>query len=56
MYWRRPAASRPVAWSFAVGRGEIQTSFQAGGIASRWIRYSFSASLMRLPRASTKRK
>jgi hypothetical protein len=41
-----------VAWSFAVGLSEIQTSFQAGGIASSWIRSSFAESVIRLPRPS----
>jgi hypothetical protein len=38
-----------VAWSFAVERGEIETSFQAGGIASASIRASFRSSVIRLP-------
>ena len=42
----------PVACSFAPGRGEIQTSRQAGGIASASIRSSFAGSVIRLPRAS----
>jgi hypothetical protein len=37
-----------VAWSFAVERGEIQTSFQAGGIASASIRANFASSVIRL--------
>jgi hypothetical protein len=43
----------PVAWSFALGLGEIQTSFQAGGITSDSIRSSFSGSEIRRPLAST---
>ena len=39
----------PVACSFAVARGEIQTSFHAGGIASASIRASFRSSVIRLP-------
>jgi hypothetical protein len=41
-----------VAWSFAVARGEIQTSFHAGGITSSSMRASFAASLIRFPRES----
>jgi hypothetical protein len=37
----------------ALGRGEIRTSFHAGGIASASIRSSFSGSVIRLPREST---
>jgi len=43
----------PVACSLAPERGEIQTSFQAGGMTSALIHSSFSASVMRFPRAST---
>jgi hypothetical protein len=53
MYCFRPAASTPVAWSFDEALGEIQTSFQAGGITSDLIRSSFSSSTMRFARAST---
>jgi hypothetical protein len=52
-YCRRPAASTPVACSFALGLGEIQTSFHAGGITSARIRSSFASSAILLPRAST---
>ena len=52
-YCVRPAASTPVAWSFAPGRGEIQTSRHAGGITSSSIRASCSGSVMRCPRPST---
>ena len=51
-YCRRPALSTPVAWSFAPGRGEIQTSFHAGGMTSFSIRSSFASSRISIPRAS----
>jgi hypothetical protein len=51
-YCRRPAASTPVACSFAVGDGEIQTSFHAGGIRSASIRAIFGRSVISFPRAS----
>ena len=44
-----PRRVDPVAWSFARGRGEIQTSRHAGGIASASIRASFSSSVIRFP-------
>jgi hypothetical protein len=50
-YCRRPARSTPVAWSFALARGVIQTSRQAGGIRSDSIRARASSSAMRRPRA-----
>jgi len=53
MYCFRPAASTPVAWSFDEAPAEIETSFQAGGIARDLIRSSFSSSTMRFRRAST---
>jgi hypothetical protein len=39
----------PVACNFAVERGEMETSFHAGGIASASIRASFPSSEIRLP-------
>jgi hypothetical protein len=42
-----------VACSFDDALAEIQTSFHAGGITSDLIRWSFSSSVIRLPRAST---
>src|SRR3954451_14658706 len=45
----------PVAWSFDRAVGAIQTSFQAGGIASDRIRSSFPSSVIGLPAASTYR-
>ena len=48
-----PAPSTPVACSFAPARGEIQTSCQAGGIASASMRSSSAASVIRSPREST---
>ena len=51
-YWRRPAASTPVAWSFAREFGEIQTSRHAGGIASASMRPRRSSSTG-LPMLST---
>jgi hypothetical protein len=41
-----------VAWSFDPGRGEIQTSFHAGGITSDSMRASFASSVIRFPRES----
>ena len=41
-----------VAWSFADPRGEIQTSFQAGGMTSASMRASLSASVICFPRES----
>ncbi|HEY1852966.1 MAG TPA: hypothetical protein VGG40_00135 [Solirubrobacterales bacterium] len=48
----RPAASIPVACRWPSGSGQIQTSFQAGGIASSRIRASVSSSSIRSPSAS----
>jgi hypothetical protein len=52
-YWRRPAASTPVACNFAFARGEIQTSFHAGGIVTASIRASYASSVIGFPREST---
>ena len=49
----RPRASRPVAWRWPSGSGQIQTSVQAGGIASDRIRSSVSRSRIRRPSGST---
>ena len=48
----RPAASTPVACRCPSGSGQIQTSSQAGGIASSRIRASVSSSSIRSPSAS----
>jgi hypothetical protein len=45
--------SLPVACTFARPLGEIQTSFQAGGITSASMRSILSGSVIRLPRASS---
>ena len=50
----RPAASKPVACSFAPGLGEIQTSRQAGGMTSSSMRRSRSPT-SGAPRLSTYR-
>ena len=42
----------PVAWSFAPARGEIQTSFHAGGMTSASMRATLSASVICFPRES----
>ena len=49
-----PCASRPVAWRWPFGDGQIQTSVQAGGIASLRIRASVSSSLMTVPSGALK--
>ena len=43
----------PVAWSFAFGCGEIQTSRHAGGMTSASMRSTFSGSMILFPRALT---
>src|SRR5437867_1061687 len=45
MYWRRPRASRPTAWMWPSGNGQIQTSVQAGGMTRDWMRARVSESL-----------
>ena len=44
---RRPAASRPIAWTAPPGEGWIRTSFHAGGITSSWIRFVSSGDARR---------
>jgi hypothetical protein len=47
-----PAASTPVAWSFAPAFGEIHTSVQAGGMARPRMRASASSFVIARPRES----
>src|SRR4051812_12321998 len=56
MYCFRPALSYPVACSFARPLGEIDTFFQAGGIASFSMRSIFDGSVISFPVWSKYRK
>ena len=44
-----PCASRPVAWMWPFGFGQIQTSVQAGGIASALMRFKVGSSVTLVP-------
>src|SRR5918997_1389614 len=55
MYCRRPAASVPTAWMWPLGRGQIHTCSQAGGMTSSRQR-STSESASRTPVWSRKTK
>src|ERR1051326_4963107 len=55
MYCFRPALSKPVACSFERGREAIQTSFQAGGMASRSMRSIVAGSRISRPRPPRER-
>ena len=51
-YCLRPRWSIPVAWMWPPGYGQIQTSSQAGGIASSRMRARISSSVTRSPSGS----
>src|SRR6187200_2194000 len=51
MYCRRPASSTPTAWMCPFGKGQIQTSFHAGGM-TRPLTRSTSLPFSRLPCSS----
>ena len=52
-YWRRPAASVPTACRWPEGIGQIQTSFQAGGMARARMRARASGSVTGRPSGSS---